>query len=324
MAPPVSCVGIDVSKAHLDVALLPDATTFRVTNDATGWAALIGRIAGETPPTVVLEATGSYHVGVTLALADAGLPPAVITPEQTHAFIRSEGQRTKTDRTDARLLARFAQQKQPDPSPVLAPDARDLKDLVACRDDFTKLLTMEQNRLGVATDRTRHHHQAVIDHLTAQRRAVEAEIAALIASNAALATRQAILVSAPGIGPVLSAVLLAGLPELGQANPKGLAALAGVAPHLRQSGTRNGRGAIGGGRVTIRKALYQMAQTAVARNPVVKAHFTHLRHRMPYKAAVIACARRMLGILNAMLRDGLAWQETKVGQGQFLPDSLDG
>lgn len=320
MAPSVLCVGIDVSKAHLDVALLPDDTAFRVANDATGWAALIDRIAGETPPTVILEATGSHHVGVTLALAAAGLPPAVMNPEQTHAFIRSEGQRTKTDRTDARLLARFAQQKQPDPSPVLTQDARDLKELVGCRDDLTKLLTMEQNRLGVATDRTRRHHQTVIDHLTTERRAVDQEIAQLIAADPVLVTRNTILQSMPGIGPVLSAVLLAGLPELGQADPKGLAALAGVAPHTQQSGRHTGRGAIGGGRVTIRKALYQMATTAVRCNPVIKAHFTQLRQRMTYTPAVIACARRMLGILNAMVRKGLTWQETNVGQGQFLPD----
>jgi len=312
-------VGIDVSKAHLDVALLPANTTFRVPNDDDGWAGLIARIAGDTPPTVVLEATGSYHVGVTLALAAAGMPPAVMNPAQTHAFIRSEGQRTKTDRTDARLLARFGQQKAPAPSPVLTQNARDLKELVACRDDFTTLLTMEKNRLHVATERTRRHHQAVIDHLVAARRTVDAEIAQLIAADAALAERDRIVQSVPGIGVVLGPVFLAGLDELGQDGAKDLASLAGVAPHLRQSGTQRGRSAIGGGRPTIRKALYQMAVTAVNHDPAMKAHFRQLRLRVPYKVAIIACARRMLGILNAMVRKGLTWQETKVGQGQFLP-----
>ncbi len=125
----------------------------------------------------------------------------------------------------------------------------------------------------------------------------------------------------PGIGPVLSAVLLAGLPELGQPAAKPLAALAGVAPHLQQSGSRSGRGTIGGGRVTIRKALYQMAQTAVRCNPVLRTHYQHLRQRRPHKVALIACARRMLGILNAMLRDGLTWPQTTVGQGHFLAES---
>lgn len=314
-------VGIDVSKAHLDVALLPENTSFRVSNDPDGWSNLIARITDASPPTVVLEATGSYHGGVTLALAEAGMPPAVMNPEQTHAFIRSEGQRTKTDRTDARLLARFGHQKQPSPSPVLTQNARDLKELVACRDDFTKLLTMEKNRLHVATARTRSHHQAVIDHLVAERRTVDTEIAGLIASDPELAARDRIVQSMPGIGIVLGPVFLAGLAELGQDHPKALASLAGVAPHIHQSGSRKERGAIRGGRVTIRKALYQMAVTAVARNPVMKVHFRQLLLRMPYKVAIIACARRMLGILNAMVRDGITWQETKVGQGQFVPDA---
>lgn len=313
-------VGIDVGKAHLDLALLPDATSFRVSNDEAGWAELIARIAGATPPTIVLEATGAYHVGVTLALAEAGMPPAVMNPEQTHAFIRSEGQGTKTDRTDARLLARFGQQKRPVPSPVLTQNARDLKELVACRDDFTKLLTMEKNRRHVATARTRNHHQAMIDALLIQRRAVEREIAHLITADPTLAARNRIVQSMPGIGVVLGPVLLAGLVELGQPDPKALASLAGVAPHTRQSGTRQAHGVIGGGRVTIRQALYQMAVTAVTHNPVMKAHFRQLRLRLPYKAAIIACARRMLGILNAMVRDGLTWPETKVGQDQFLPN----
>lgn len=301
---PARFVGIDVSKAQLDIALLPDTTTFRVANDADGWAELIARLAGPTPPTVVLEATGSYHVGVTLALAEAGMPPAVMNPEQTHAFIRSEGQR-----------------KHPCPSPVLTQNARDLKELVACRDDFTKLLTMEKNRLHIATDRTRAYHQAVLDALVAQRKEVERAIAALIAADAALATRDRIVQAMPGIGPILGPVFLAGVAELGQHDPKGLASLAGVAPHTQQSGSRKERGAIGGGRSTIRKALYQMATTAVVRHPVIKVHFQQLLPRMPYTAAIIACARRMLGILNAMAGDGLTWPETRVGQGQFLPDS---
>ncbi len=312
------CVGIDVGKARLDIALLPDATTFRVSNDEAGWTELVARLAGDVPPTIVLEATGGYHLGVTLALADAGMPPAVMNPEQTHAFIRSEGQRTKTDRTDARLLARFAQQKQPSPSPVLSQNARDLQELVACRDDVTKLLTMEKNRLHRATARTRSHHQAIIDHLTAERQAVAREIAALIAADPVLAERNRIVQSAPGLSVVLGPVLLAGLAELGQADPKGLASLAGVAPHTQQSGNRQGYAVIQGGRTTIRKALYQMATTAVVHDPVVKAHFRQLRLRMPYKVAIIACARRMLGILNAMVREGITWQQTQVGQGQFL------
>lgn len=314
-------VGIDVSKHHLDIAILP-ATIFRVTNDAAGWNDLVDRLDRTTAPCVVLEATGPYHVGVTLALAAAGMPPAVINPARTHAFIRSEGQQTKTDRTDARLLARFAQQKQPSPSLVPCENARHLTDLVSCRDDLTGMLVMEKNRLTVATAVTRGHHQTIIAQLTAERRLVETEIAALIAADPGLAARDALLQSAPGIGVVLSPVLLAGLPELGQFPASGLAALAGVAPHIQQSGLNPGTAHLRGGRVAIRKALYQVAVTATRKPGPMREHYQQLRGRgKPHKVALIACARRMLGILNAMLRDGVTWPDTKVAQGAFLPQT---
>lgn len=315
-------VGSDVGKAHLDLALLPDATSFRVRNDEEGWAELIARIAGEQPPTIVLDATGAYHVGVTLALAEAGMPPAVMNPEQPHAFIRSEGQRTTPGRTDARLLARVGQQKQPSPSPVLTHNARELKELVACRDDFTKLLTMEKNRLHVATDRTRNHHQAMIDALLIQRRS---------GARARRPHRGRPCARCPEPDRPVDAgdrgCPRAGVPGrargVGPGRPEGPGVAGRGGPHTQQRGARQARGAIRGGRVTSRKALYQMAVTAVTRNPVMKGHFRHRLVRMPYKVAIIACARRMLGILNAMVREGLTWPETKVGQAQFLPMPLD-
>jgi transposase len=320
MAVPTTFVGIDVSKAHLDVACLPTPATFRVANDAAGWADLVARLAPAS--CIVLEATGAYHRGVTAALAAAGMPAAVVNPERTHAFITSEGQRTKTDRTDARLLARFAQQKQPHPSPVPTESARHLKDLVACRDDLTKLLVMEKNRLTVATDQTRSYHAAVVTTLTTQRAALDRAIAAGIAADPALAARDQVLQSMPGLGPVLSAVLLATLPELGSGDAKGLAALAGVAPHTRQSGTLREHGVIRGGRVTVRKALYQMAVTATRRPGPLRAHYLGLVDRgKPRKVALIAAAHWMLGILHAMLRDGVVWPDTRVAQGRFLPQA---
>lgn len=312
-------VGIDVSKATLEVAILPDDATFRVRNDATGWAALIARLPKHGQVTVVLEATGAYHCGVAAALATAGWPPAVLNPQRSHAFIVSEGVRAKTDRSDARLLARFAQQKQPPPSPMLTETARQLKDLVACRDDLTKLRTMEQNRLHVASGATAPVHQAVLDTLSEQLRVLDQRIAELLAADPELAARTQILQSVPGIGPVLSAVLLAGLPELGSLGAKPIAALAGVAPHPRDSGARQGVRMIRGGRPTICKALYQVAVTAVRWDPVLRAHYQQLRVRRPHKVALIACARRVLGIMTMMLRDGLLWEQTRVGQGAFLP-----
>lgn len=321
MTAPDSCqyVGIDVSKATLAVAILPADTTFQVRNDAGGWAMLLARLPADGPLTIVLEATGSYHQGVTLALAGAGQPPAVINPERTSAFTRSEGVRAKTDRGDARLLARFGQQKQPAPSPVITATARTLKELVGCRDDLTKLATMEKNRLHVASAVTAPVHQAVLDTLTAQIRGLDAEIAALLAADEVLAERRRILQSVPGVGPVLSAVLLAGLPELGVLGAKPIASLAGVAPHPRDSGQHRGVRVIRGGRVTICRALYQVAVTATRCNPVIREHYTRLRTRRPHKVALIGCARWLLTIMTAMLRDGLTWEQTHVGQGAFLP-----
>lgn len=317
--PPVRWVGIDVAKATLEIVSLPDATHVQVGNTAAGWTEVITRLTADPPTGIVLEATGSYHVGVTLALAAAGLAPAVINPQRIHAFIRSEGQRGKTDRNAARLLARFGQQKQPAPSPLLDASVRQLKELVGCREDLVKLRTMEQNRLQVATEVTRAHHQAVIVTLQDQQRQVERAIAARIEADAALAARNRLLRSIPGVGPVLSAVLISGLPELGSYSSKAIAALAGLAPYPRDSGAWHGSRFISGGRAPIRRALYLLAFTAVRCNPVVTAHDRKLRVDHPHKVAVIACARRLLGIMTAMLRDGVTWQETKVGQGQFLP-----
>ena len=320
MVAPTQFVGIDVSKAHLDVACLPTPATFRVTNDAAGWAALVARL--EPAPCIVLEATGSYHHGVVAALAASAMPAAVVNPARTHAFIRSEGQQTKTDRTDARLLARFAQQKQPAPSPIRTASLARLQELVACRDDLTTLLVMEKNRLSVATAHTRAYHDVVLATLTAQRRAVEQEIAATVAADPALAARDRQVQSMPGLGPVLGPLLLATLPELGHGDPKGLAALAGVAPHTQQSGTQRERGVVRGGRVTVRKALYQMAVTATRIAGPLRAHDLGLVDRgKPRNVALIACAHWMLGILHAMLRDGLVWPDTKVAQGHFLPQA---
>lgn len=313
-------VGIDVSKATLDVAILPDHATFRVSNDAPGWQQLVDRVELPTIAGIVLEATGRDHLGVTLALAAAGVAPAVINPQRTHAFIASEGMLNKTDRTDARMLARFGQRKPPPPSPVATETARHLKELVACRDACTKTLVMAKNRLSVASAHVRDFHQATITFLTAHLARVDQQLVTLIRQDGDVRERARQLQSGPGLGRVLSPVLLARLAELGRRDPKTLAALAGVAPYSQDSGAKHGPQAIRGGRPEVCKALFQMARTAVRRNPVMKTHDQQLQARgKPDRVAVIAGARRMLGIINAMLRDGLTWPQTRVGQGHFLP-----
>jgi transposase len=314
-------VGIDVSKATVTVAIRPGRGVTTIPNTRDGWADLVTRLAGLASPCIVLEATGGYERGLVAALAAAGHPAAVINPVRTHAFIASEGQQTKTDHTDAALLARFAAQKQPAPTPVPTAAHRQLAELVACRTDLVGLRVQERNRRQQATAVTRGHHEAVLAALTTQIMTVEAELAAVIGADPELARRNALLQSAPGIGPVLAAVLLATLPELGTGSAKGLASLAGVAPHLQQSGKDAGQAHIRGGRPVVRQALYQMATTAIRgdRGTPMQIHARQLAARgKPPKVVTIACARRMLGILHAMLRDGIPWHETHVGQGAFL------
>jgi transposase len=317
-----AAVGIDVSKDTLAVAIRPGRGVTTLPNTPAGWADLGTRLDPLGQPCIVLEATGGYERGLVAALATAGHPAAVINPARTHAFIASEGQQTKTDHTDAELLARFAAQKQPAPTPVATTAQRQLAELVACRTDLVGLRVAAKNRRQQATAVTHAHHDAVIAALTTQIAQVEVEIAAVIATDPELARRNALLQSAPGIGPVLAAVLLATLPELGTGPAKGLASLAGVAPHTQQSGKDAGHAHLQGGRPAVRQALFQMAITATRGDrgtPMqVHAHQLRARGKAP-KVVTIACARRMLGILHAMIRDALRWDETKVGQGHFLP-----
>ena len=314
-------VGIDVSKTTLDVAILPGTSVLHLANSPAGWDHLIARLVGVPSPCIVLEATGSYHVGVTLALAAAGIPASVINPQRIHAFRRSEGIRTKTDRRDALLLASFAQQKHPASTPVLAENVRNLKELVGCHDDLVKMITMETNRKQVSTAISHGFHQAVIDDVKRHKRLVDLAITELIAADPDLTAQDRLLQSVPGIGWYISAAIIGGFSELGTYSRKAAAAVAGLAPHPCDSGQASGARRISGGRADIRRVLYQMANTAVVWNPVVRQHYQQLIQRRPRKVALIACARRMLGILRIMLRNHITWQETRVAT-TFAPRNV--
>lgn len=316
-------VGIDVGKDALVVAIGGTEAPRTVANDATGWAQLISWLRTQPVQRIVLEATGGYHAGVWLALGEAGLPVAVVNPSWTPAFARSEGRRTKTDRSDAHLLARYAQQKQPAVTLIPAEVARQLAALIGFREHLVKQLVMAQNRQHTAAAIVQPLQAELIASLTAQRERVTAAIAALVARDPALQAQVAQLQTVPGIGPVVSVTLVARLPELGRLDRRAIASLAGVAPHPRASGKWRDHRAIGGGRRDVCKTLYQMAQSTIRWEPTIRAQYRHLTehdHR-PHKVAVIACARRMLGILTAMVRDGLTWQQTRVGQEVYLPKS---
>lgn len=315
MAPALQFVGIDVSKAHLDLHLLPAQQSFRVPNTPTGFTRLLATLDPTVPACIVLEATGPYHRDLVRALLDAGHPATVINPAQSAAFRRTDHRFTKTDATDAQLLARFALQKQPPPSFVPSRAQQHLADLVARRHDLTHLLVMEKNRLAIASGRIRTSIQVIITALTTERQAIDAEIAAAIAADPALATTHARLQSVPGIGPVLAPSLLADLPELGAIPAGALSALAGVAPHLQQSGQQRGQAHIRGGRSRVRWALYLAVLTACRGTApsLIRAHRDHLLAcGKPIKVAMIATARWLLGLLHVMERDGLSWTQLRV------------
>lgn len=311
-------VGIDVGNQELVVAVRPAGPAFVVRNTPQGWRSLIHRLAA--PTCIVLEATGRYHRGVTRALDRAGLTPAVINPARIHAFRRSEGWAAKTDGLDAELLARFAEQKRPSPWVVPSAACARLAEWVRYRDFLVTMQVACRNRRQEMPAVLQAAHDALITQLGAQIAHSETQLATGIAADPGLRAQAALLTSVPGSRLVTAATLLALLPELGQVTGKQLAALAGVAPRDDQRGTRRRPSRVHGGRARVRQALYLMTVTTVSHDPVLRAHDLQLQARgKAKKLALLACARRILGILNAMVREGLTWHQTKVGQGHFLP-----
>jgi transposase len=303
-------VGIDVSKAHLDVHVLPSGESFRVGHDDAGFVTLIARVRPLTPTVVVLEATGGYEVTVAAALVGAGLPVAVINPRQIRDFARATGQLAKTDALDARVIALFAEAVRPIARPLPDDQARALGDLVARRRQLVDMLTAEQNRHRLLRDRgLQRDLEAHITWLDAALGRLEADLTTLIRSTPIWREADELLRSVPGVGPVTSCALIADLPELGHLDRRRIAALAGLAPVARDSGTFRGRRMIVGGRAHVRRSLYMATVAAIKYNPVIRAFF----HRLvaagrPGKVAVIAAMRKLLTILNAMLRDRRPWQ----------------
>lgn len=310
MEPTETFVGIDVAQAELVVALDAGGAVTRWANDEPGWAALAAHLAPLGPTLVVLEGTGGLEAGAAAALDAAGFRVAVVNPRRVRAFAQSVGRLAKTDPIDAAVLARFGAVIRPEPQPRPDAAARALRALVVRRRQVRNLRTGEQHRATRAPAVAQDSIRRLLAALAAELAALDAAIAAALAADPARAAAAQALQSAPGIGPVIAATLVAELPELGRIDDGPVAALAGVAPITRQSGRTTAPAAIGGGRPTVRTALYLAAVTAVRCNARFKAHYEQLlaRHK-PRKVALIACARKLLTCLNAMLRHGTLWQD---------------
>lgn len=307
-------VGIDVGKDHLDVVIIPTSALHRVTNDEVGHARLVTLLqdAGATVgiARVVLEATGGYERAAALALADADLPVVVVNPRQTRDFARASGLLAKTDRLDAMALAQFGRALQPVVRDLPSREQRRLEDLVHRRRQLVVMIGSEKQRLAASHEpRVRTSIRALLEVLERERRAIERELLDAIEQDPGWRARMNLLQGVPGIGPIAALTLLAELPELGALSEKSIAALVGVAPMNRDSGRKRGKRRTSGGRSSVRKVLYMAALTATRYNPVIRAFYQRLRSAGKLaKVALTACMRKLLLILNAIMKTGRSWK----------------
>src|SRR5713226_2702386 len=301
-------VGVDVAEGRLDVVVRPSGEAWSEANDEAGITALVARLRPLGPALIVCEATGGFERAAIAALAAAGLPVVVANPRQVRDFARATGQLAKTDALDAAILALFAERVRPTPRPLPSDAAQLLDALLTRRRQLLEMLVAEKNRLGFAP---RPLHRGIRRHirwLERQLDDVTTEIAALIEASPVWQAKSNLLQSVPGIGPIVSAVLLGELPELGALSHKQIATLAGVAPLARDSGTLRGKRMVWGGRGGVRTALYLAALCGRRWNPQLRVFYERLRAAgKPKKVALIACARKLLTIVNAMVRDQARW-----------------
>ncbi len=315
MPAPACFVGIDVAKAALDVAVRPAGERWSAPNDEVGISALVARLRPLAPTLIVLEATGGFETATVAAVAAAGLAVVVANPRQVRDFARATGQLAKTDVLDAQVLALFAERVRPEPRPLPDAAVQALDALLTRRRQLLEMLTAEKNRLGFATaaavrrDITQHIHW-----LERRLRDVDGDLEQAIHASPVWRAKEDLLRSVPGVGPVVSRTLLGELPELGTLTHKQIAALVGVAPRACDSGTLRGKRMVWGGRAPVRAALYMAALVAARRNPVIRTFYARLRAAgKPAKVALVACMRKLLTILNAMLRTGTPWRPVGAG-----------
>lgn len=301
-------VGIDVSQASLDVGVLPSEQFWTAANDEAGWRDLVERLRALSPTLIVLEATGGFEASVAAMLAAAGLPVVVMNPRLVRNFAKATGKLAKTDRLDARMLALFAQVMRPPVRPLKDEQSREWEALFNRRRQLVDMLTMEKNRLTLATPKVARDIKAHITWLVQRLKDVDGELKTLIERSPVWREKDELLQSVRGVGRVMSITLLAQLPELGTINRRQISAWVGTAPMNHDSGKFKGERHVWGGRANVRAVLYMATLAAIRCNPAIKAFHQRLRDagKKP-KVAIVACMRKLLTILNALLKNKTPW-----------------
>lgn len=307
-------VGIDVAKNRLDVVLRPAGEYLELENSDTDIRKLVRRLREEDLDLIVLEATGGLEQPAAAALALAGLPVAIVNPRQVRDFAKAVGRLAKTDRIDATILAHFAEAVRPEPRPLADEQARELSAIVLRRRQILAMITAEANRASTAVKAVRKRIESHLRWLRKELDRVNAELAQEVRQSPIWCEKDDLLQSVPGVGPVLSATLLADLPELGSLDRRSLAALVGVAPLNRDSGTLRGIRTTWGGRSGVRATLYMATLCATRYNPAIREFYERLvAAGKPTKVAITACMRKLLAILNAMIKHATPWRFSGAG-----------
>jgi transposase len=305
---PACFVGLDIAKDHIDVSVLPTNDCWRVNQNDEGVAQLVARVVGLTPALVVVESTGGYETAAVTALAVAHVPVAVVNPRQVRDFAKAIGRLAKTDAIDASVLALFAERVRPDVRPLPDDAHQELVALVTRRRQLLDMLTAERNRLASAPRSVRASIQQHVRWLERRIQDADANLTTTIQQSPLWRATDNLLRSVPGIGPITSSLLIALLPELGVLSRREIASLVGVAPLNHDSGQRRGRRGIWGGRAAVRGPLYMATVVATRHNPVIRAFYQRLRAAgKPPLVALVAAMRKLLTILNAMIKHQQRW-----------------
>ena len=306
-------IGIDVSKAALDMAAHPSQQAWQESNTEAGIDALRHRLQALSPELIVVEATGGYENAVVAALGAAGLPIVVVNPRQVRDFAKALGKLAKTDRIDAEILALFGERVRPELRALKSEAAQELEALLARRRQILEMTQAERNRLEHARGAVKKDLLEHIRYLEKRLNRVDEDLEERIQASPLWKAKEDLLRSVPGVGPIVSRTLIAELPELGRLTHKEIASLVGVAPFSRDSGTLRGKRMVWGGRASVRAVLYMAAVVGVRRNAALKQFYERLRGAgKPAKVALVACMRKLLSILNSMVRHSTRWNPDQV------------